>query len=284
VRAAFAEQLLAACGISNERLLRAFTAVPREAFLPAPPWRLLSLDGTESSTSDPTEVHRDVLVALDADRMLFNGSPRLWAGLFHALDLREGERIAHVGTGAGYYTAILAEIVGARGTVLGFEIDPGLAERAEENLRAWPQVSSTCGDGAEHPREPVDVIVVNAGATHVVDRWLDALRPGGRLYAPLTVEPPGPAGTLGIGVGMIVRREADRFSARFAGPVMIFHCSSARAPKANAALADALQSVPSGAESVRSLRRDPHAREADCWCHIEGRCLSFRTTTSEPHR
>ena len=71
-----------------------------------------------------------MLVAIDETRGLNNGQPSLWASLFDQLDLKPGERVIHVGAGAGYYSAILAEIVGSTGRVRALEIDPGLAERA----------------------------------------------------------------------------------------------------------------------------------------------------------
>jgi protein-L-isoaspartate(D-aspartate) O-methyltransferase len=49
-------------------------------------------------------------------------------------DLRRGDRVIHVGCGVGYYTAIIAEVVGPSGQVIGLEIDADLAARARENL------------------------------------------------------------------------------------------------------------------------------------------------------
>ena len=60
-----------------------------------------------------------------------------WASLFDQLELKRGERVIHVGAGAGYYSAILAAIVGPAGRVIALEIDNGLARRASENLAAW---------------------------------------------------------------------------------------------------------------------------------------------------
>ena len=48
----------------------------------------------------------------------------------------------------GYYTAILAELVGPTGAVSAIEIDEPLAERAREALAPWPQVTVVNGDGA----------------------------------------------------------------------------------------------------------------------------------------
>jgi protein-L-isoaspartate(D-aspartate) O-methyltransferase len=81
-----------------------------------------------------------------------------------------------VGAGTGYYSAILAELVGPEGRVLAFEIDAELAERAADNLEPWPQAEVVAGDGALLDPGPADVIVVNAGwtrrALRVADRHL----------------------------------------------------------------------------------------------------------------
>ena len=74
----------------------------------------------------------------------------------------------HVGAGTGYYSAVLAEIVGRKGRVTAVEIDPSLAERARENLApGWPQAAVVAADGfAFRPDRPADAIVVNAGVSH----------------------------------------------------------------------------------------------------------------------
>jgi protein-L-isoaspartate(D-aspartate) O-methyltransferase len=117
------------------------------------------------------------------------GSHSLWAALFDQLGLATGDRGLHVGAGLGYYSAILAEIVGRSGEVSAIEIDAGLAERARANLaRARPQASVVARDGfGFRADEPVDAIVVNAGVSHLAPPWLDSLKAdGGRLLVPFT--------------------------------------------------------------------------------------------------
>jgi protein-L-isoaspartate(D-aspartate) O-methyltransferase len=110
-----------------------------------------------------------VLVAINETRRLNNGQLSLWVSLLDQLGLAPGDRVIHVGAGPGYYSAILAETVGAGGRVTALEIDPGLAGRARENLaRAWPQENFVATEGfAFLADEPVDAIVVNAGVSHL---------------------------------------------------------------------------------------------------------------------
>src|SRR5208337_1817114 len=103
---------------------------------------------------DPRRLCHDALVAIDETRRPNNGQPSLWASLFDQLGLARGDRVVHIGAGTGYYSAILAEIVGPSGRVTALEIDAGLAERARDNLRkAWPwaNVLATDGFATERP-------------------------------------------------------------------------------------------------------------------------------------
>ena len=73
-------------------------------------------------------------------RGINNGQPSLWAYLFDHLDLLPGEQVLHLGCGTGYYTAIIAELVGSAGRVTAVEIDATLARKARAALADGPQV------------------------------------------------------------------------------------------------------------------------------------------------
>ena len=107
-----------------------------------------------------------------------------------------GEQVLHLGCGTGYYTAIMAELIGPTGKITAIEIDPGLAEKARAALVPWPQITVRNADGAGISFEPADLVIASAGATHPLPSWLDALKPGGRLLFPMTATN-GPAGCLG---------------------------------------------------------------------------------------
>ena len=136
IRRAFAKQILALVGIeSDARLEEAIAAVPRERFLGEPPWQISRVPrGYEPLPShDPAIVYQDALFALLSQRGVNNGSPSLHARWLHALSLRKGERIVHIGAGSGYYTAIMAHLVGSQGHVIAVEFDPTLAARARDH-------------------------------------------------------------------------------------------------------------------------------------------------------
>ena len=184
-RQAYAAEITRSAHVQDPRIEKAFAAVPREDFVGNPPWRVGSggLFGLTSS-DDPARLYEDVLVAIDAERGINNGQPSLHAQAIDALRLKEGETVVQIGAGAGYYTAILAELVGPTGRVIAYEIAPDIAARAAANLARYPQVEVRARSGAEDLPQ-ADAIYVNAAATHPLRAWLDALKPGGRLVFPL---------------------------------------------------------------------------------------------------
>ena len=172
-------------GVRDPRIEAAFAAVRREDFVGSPPWRIGSggFLGVASS-DDPARLYEDVLVAIDAERRINNGQPSLHAQSLDALGLRDGETVLQIGAGAGYYTAILAELVGAKGRVIAYEIAQDIAARAAANLSPYPQVEVRARSGVEDLPQ-ADAIYVSAAASHPVRAWLDALKPSGRLVFPL---------------------------------------------------------------------------------------------------
>jgi protein-L-isoaspartate(D-aspartate) O-methyltransferase len=279
-RRRYAEELRYVAHVRSEAVVDAFAAVPRERFLGPGPWQILDLragDYWPTPDADPAHLYHNVLVAIDAARGLNNGEPSLWAYLLDVLAPRAGERARHIGAGTGYYSAILAELVGAGGRVEALEADPALAERARANLAPWPQAVVVAGDGIAHQGEPADLVVVNAGVTHPQAHWLDQLPEGGRLLVPLTT-----AG--GQGGYLLVERRTAGYRARFVSYVAIFAATSGRDPAAAERLAAAFRRTRyDGARKlVAALRRDPHDAGDDCWLHAPDFCLSGRALAAEP--
>ena len=274
----YAEELRFTTRMRSPRLQAAFATVPREKFVGDGPWRIKSpwnlADYWTTDDADPGNVYHNVLIALDEKLGLNNGQPSLWAFLFDRLGVAAGEHVLHLGSGTGYYTAILAELVGAQGSVTAIEIEPSMAERARVALAPWSQVTLVHGDGACGPFSPVDVIVASAGSTHPLPIWIDALKPGGRLLFPMTV-------TRGPGAMLLVRRhDGDDFSAQFLCAAAFYEFSGARDPDVGSRLEQAL--TRDRGTGVKSLRRDPHPEEETCWLHGDGWCLSRREITAEP--
>ena len=261
--------------LRSQRLVRALADVPREKFLSPGPWKIFNPPGIpeyqQTADDDPIHIYQDVLVALDPARQLNNGLPSFLCQWIDALDLVEGECVLHAGCGTGYYTALMAHVVGPSGRVIAIEFDRTLAERATRNLVGYPWVEVICGDATTYDAGPADGVLINAGATHPLPLWLDSLRPGARMVLPLTRSSASPA-PIGLGVMIKIRRLNSMYEARVFSPVAIFLCAGASDAEADRRLGAALNE--GGFAGIRSLRRDTHDRDESCGLHGEGYCFS----------
>jgi protein-L-isoaspartate(D-aspartate) O-methyltransferase len=276
-RRTFTEGLRDKAHLRSTSLIEAFAHVPRERFLGDGPWKfgVFSNDGVltyeQTATSNPAEVYRDAVIAIDAGRGLNNGEPSSLASWIDALDLSPGETIVHIGSGTGYYTAILAEVVGPSGRVLAFEIDPVLALRARANLGNYPQVVMPTVEQNNLAVDSVDAMFVNCGVTHPAMPWVQSLRKGGRLLLPVTAAPAA-ADDIGYGAMYLAVRRNDGLELRFLSRVCIYHCMGQRSDKLNREL---LAKDSASWREVRTLRTDRHAREQSCWLHGPECCMSL---------
>jgi protein-L-isoaspartate(D-aspartate) O-methyltransferase len=270
----FARLVTSSAGTSEatDRLIEAFSTVPREQFVGPGPWKVFASGGfIETPAADPAFLYQDILIALAPERHINNGEPSLHAISLAALNVSKREKIVHIGAGTGYYTAILAALTGKTGTVLAYEIEQDLAQRAATNLSAWTNVSVIQQSGAEGRLPACDAIYVSAGATHPLDTWLDALRPNGRLLFPLTPKE-GATGAPGLGGMLLVKRVGDAgYNARFVCRAAFIPCIGARDEETAIKLSEAF--TRGGLQNVRSLWRGT-TPDATCWCAGNGWWLS----------
>jgi protein-L-isoaspartate(D-aspartate) O-methyltransferase len=139
------------------------------------------------------------------------------------------------------------------------------------------------GSGAGPFDQPFDAILVNAGVTHPLAAWLDALAPGGRLMLPLTAAMPA-MGPIGKGFLVLIERPVVHEStsspvhelpwpARLVTMVAIYSAVGIRDDSLNMALGQAMQKQPFA--RLKSLRRDDHEPGTSCWFHVPGACFSL---------
>ena len=211
VRSFFAKMMAIASRSDDPRLERFFELVPREAFLGKGPWKIW-FEGKyiDTPSADPIYVYQNTLVALDASQGINNGEPFLHARWIGAVAPQMGETVTHIGTGTGYYTAILSLLVLPRGEVFGIEINSELAALAQRNLLPFENAHVAMGDATSAEIKPSDIIYVNAGVVSPPLNWLKALRLGGRLIFPWR---PSQA----VGIAMLIKRGPTGLSAQ---PIM----------------------------------------------------------------
>src|SRR3954462_11962637 len=141
-------------GIRDPRVLAAFARVPRRFFVPE---RAQDL----SEGDHPLDIGYGQTIS----------QPYIVAAMTEALELSGNERVLEVGTGSGYQTAILCELLPLGNTVRTVEIVPELSLRAQSVLRelGYENVEFRIGDGAQGWPEgaPYDAILVAAAPEEV---------------------------------------------------------------------------------------------------------------------
>jgi protein-L-isoaspartate(D-aspartate) O-methyltransferase len=165
-------QQLRAWEVLEERVLRAFAETPREEFVP-PEYRALAFADTEIPLSQ-------------GQAML---APKVEGRILQALQVEPIDEVLVVGTGSGYLTACLARLAKH---VTSIDIFPTLVAAAEGSIAAQHirNVTLKFGDAlALSDRARFDAIAVTASLPELDKRFVDMLRPQGRLFVVVGREP-----------------------------------------------------------------------------------------------
>jgi protein-L-isoaspartate(D-aspartate) O-methyltransferase len=266
-RSFYAGLICSAAKLDDPRIEEAFRLVKREPFAGPGPW-WLNLGGhsyVQTPDDDPAFLYQNLPVALDRERGINIGMPSAHAYWLGACNIKEAETVVQIGAGSGYYTAILAHLVGADGRVYAYEIDETLAARARENLKDVHRAEVRTQSGVAPDLPQADLIYVCAGAVQPSRTWLDALRPKGRLMFPLV-----PQGALG---GMLLITRPDQgfaWPAKLVGRAAFIGCVGLQDEEASHRLTEAFSK---NWDRVRSLRLDGLPDDS-CWFAGDGWWLS----------
>lgn len=169
LRKKMVEECVAGRGIRDASVLRAMEKVPRHLFV---------------DEALRERAYGDYALPI-GDRQTIS-QPFIIAQTTQALALRGGEKVLEVGTGSGYQTAILAEIVDH---VYSLEKIPQIARRARRvlDLLGYHNVATRILDGTYGWKEeaPFDAILVSAVSDSIPEKLLDQVKGDGRLVMPL---------------------------------------------------------------------------------------------------
>lgn len=150
-------------------VLVAMAKVPRDEFVPAD-IRPHAFDNCALPIGNGQTISQPFIVAL----------------MTELLEPEKDDVILEVGTGSGYQSAILAELIHH---VYSLEIIPELAAQAAERLRrlGYSNVDVFASDGYQgwSAQAPFDGVIVTAAATHIPPPLTEQLRPGGRMVIPI---------------------------------------------------------------------------------------------------
>lgn len=158
--------------IRDERVLQAFSVIPRERFIQKEYLR-------ESYFDHPLPIPEEQTISQPTTVMIMT----------EALEVKKGDKVLEVGTGSGYQAAILSKLVGEEEFVYTTEIRPKLVKFAKQNLKKTgiKNVKVIEHDGSQGLKKyaPYDAIIVTAGAPSTPQPLLEQLKKGGILIIPV---------------------------------------------------------------------------------------------------
>jgi protein-L-isoaspartate(D-aspartate) O-methyltransferase len=163
------ETQLRARAIRDQRVLEAFARVPRHEFVPE---------------RYQDQAYEDHPIPIGLGQTI--SQPYIVALMLEALALQPMDKVLEIGTGSGYQTALLAELVSH---VYSIERHAALAQSAERTLNKLGYTNTTVvvGDGSGGLPEaaPFDVIIVSAAAPELPPALVEQLGEGGRMIVPV---------------------------------------------------------------------------------------------------
>ncbi len=156
-------------GISDQTVLRAMEAIPRDVFV---------------EPADRADAYRDSALGIACGQTI--SQPFVVAYMTEQLQLQKHHRVLEIGTGSGYQAAILSRLCGH---VLSIERYRMLADSARARLEqvGCHNVEVMLGDGFDVPPGAgnFDRIIVTAAMEQVPEALTQRLEPGGILIAPV---------------------------------------------------------------------------------------------------
>ena len=159
---------IAGRGIRDPFVLEAMRKVPRHVFVPP---------------AFQENAYEDRPLPLGPEQTI--SQPYIVALMLEELHLKPNDRVLEIGTGSGYQSAVLAEIVSS---VYSLEIDELLSQNARETLRAvgYFNVLVKCSDGYSGwpQKAPFDAIILSACSQTIPRELVRQLKPGGRMLLP----------------------------------------------------------------------------------------------------
>ena len=153
--------------VLDQQVLDLLYAVKREDFVP-PAYRMLAFSDLEIPIGQ-------------GERMW---QPKLEARVLQELAVKQTDQVLEIGTGSGYFTALLAQ---RAQHVYSVEIHPELKASAEASLRraGVANVTLELGDGARgwSKHAPYDIIVLTGSTPELPQQYLQQMKTGARLFA-----------------------------------------------------------------------------------------------------
>ncbi|MDD9155009.1 protein-L-isoaspartate(D-aspartate) O-methyltransferase [Aliivibrio sp. S4TY2] len=165
-------QFLRQKGIQNEQVLAAIRALPRERFV---------------SEALAHQAYQNNALPIGEGQTI--SQPYIVAKMTELLALQRDSTVLEIGTGSGYQTAVLAQLLDHVNSVERIKSLQWNAKRLLKQLDIY-NVSTKHGDGWQGwaSKGPFDAIIVTAAAESIPNDLLWQLKDGGRLVIPIGEE------------------------------------------------------------------------------------------------
>lgn len=156
-------------GVTDQRVVSAIEAIPREMFV---------------SAESQGEAYAERALPIDCGQTI--SAPVIVGIMTAALDVQDRDRVLEIGTGTGYQTAILAQLARRVYSVDRFRTLVAAAESRFKTLRL-SNVTTMVGDGMNGWPEqaPFDRIIVTAAGDTVPEALKKQVRVGGVIVIPV---------------------------------------------------------------------------------------------------
>lgn len=172
------DQLVANGTVSSRAIEEALRTTPRHLFVPRA--------SLEQAYADDVVITKH---GADGAPISAASQPTVVATMLEQLQAQPGQSVLEIGAGTGYNAALLAGLVGDRGSVVTVDVDGDIVDGARRNLTATghTRVEVVLGDGAQGHRAgaPYDRVIATVGAWDLPIAWIQQLAPAGRLVVPL---------------------------------------------------------------------------------------------------
>jgi protein-L-isoaspartate(D-aspartate) O-methyltransferase len=175
------DQLIREGYLKSPKIIEAFRKIKRADFVPKDLLREKG-EGFIEEYNAPLSIGYEQTIS----------QPLTVALMLELLQPAEGDKILDIGSGSGWQTAMLCQIVGEKGFVYAIERIPELKEFGQNNVAKYNFIEKgivefICGDGSLGlPTEaPFDKIIAAAAAEKIPQAWREQLKIGGRLVTPV---------------------------------------------------------------------------------------------------
>ncbi len=159
-------------GYANDRVAEAMLKYPREIFLPE---------------YQKKNAYYDIPLLIGEEQTC--SAPSMVAIMLSLLNIAYGMKILEIGTGSGWQTALLSELVGPSGRVVSVELINRFSDNVLRNLNKLKisNVKLIVGDGKQGYAKlaPYDRIIVSAAAKQVQPAWRKQLKENGIIILPI---------------------------------------------------------------------------------------------------